>query len=98
MTIWVSRCRATTLSSLQRVQRVDAGRSAVTGDATIALRRLPTPSIQLTRTSPGRRNCGGVRAAPIPAGVPVKIRSPGSSGQTADRPAISSGTGKIKVL
>jgi hypothetical protein len=33
---------------------------------------------------PGWRNSGGCRAVPTPDGVPVKIRSPGSMGHTAE--------------
>ena len=41
---------------------------------------LPMPSIVETNSSPAVRNCGGVRAPPTPLRVPVKMRSPGSSG------------------
>ena len=40
---------------------------------------------------PGRRNTGGSRNAPTPAGVPVAIRSPGCSVKACDRCAISCG-------
>ena len=39
----------------------------------------PMPSIQLTSVSPGCRKRCGVRPTPTPAGVPVKMMSPGSS-------------------
>src|SRR2546429_381806 len=52
-------------------------------------------SIRLTTTSPGFKYLGGVRAIPTPDGVPVKIRSPGNRGHTADSCWISCGTGVI---
>ena len=39
----------------------------------------PTPSISIVISSPGFSQTGGSRNAPTPAGVPVMIRSPGSS-------------------
>ena len=39
----------------------------------------PTPSISIVISSPGCSQTGGFRNAPTPAGVPVMIRSPGSS-------------------
>jgi len=50
---------------------------------------LPDCSIQLFSSCPDCRKIGG---------VPVKIRSPGNRGQTADSRAIRSGTGKIMPL
>jgi len=41
--------------------------------------RLPRPSISIVISSPGCMNTFGSRKAPTPAGVPVAIRSPGSS-------------------
>lgn len=38
---------------------------------------LPIPSISLSRTSPGLRNSCGFLWTPTPAGVPVRITSPG---------------------
>ena len=49
------------------------------------VRIVPIPSIVETSSSPGARNRGGVRVPPTPAGVPVKMRSPGSNGVTDDR-------------
>src|SRR5207244_7015368 len=56
-------------------------------------RIAPIPEIRLTTTSPGDRYRGGLRAMPTPAGVPVKITSPGSSGQMPDNTDTRSGTG-----
>ena len=39
----------------------------------------PSPSISIRTTSPGSRKRGGSSAMPTPLGVPVRIRSPGSS-------------------
>ena len=39
----------------------------------------PTPSISIVISSPGFSQTGGSRNAPTPAGVPVMMRSPGSS-------------------
>ncbi len=64
---------------------------------TIGVRSVPTPSTQLRRTSPGFKNIGGLRAAPTPEGVPVKMRSPGSSGHTDDRCATSCGNREDQV-
>ena len=55
----------------------------------------PMPSARETRVSPGWRNRGGSSRLPTPSGVPVKIRSPGSSSQTDDRWATSRGIEKI---
>ena len=48
------------------------------------------PSMWLVSTAPGGMNRFGSRALPTPDGVPVKMMSPGSSGQTADSWEISS--------
>lgn len=40
---------------------------------------FPMPSISLTRTSPAFKNSGGFLLIPTPAGVPVRIKSPGYS-------------------
>lgn len=40
---------------------------------------FPMPSISLTRTSPAFKNSGGFLLMPTPAGVPVRIKSPGYS-------------------
>ena len=45
--------------------------------STTGLRSVPTPSIVISTTSPSTSQRGGVRAAPTPAGVPVRITSPG---------------------
>ena len=60
------------------------------------LRIVPIPSIQVSRSWPGRKNLGGCRVAPMPAGVPVKSTSPGSSGRTAESSAIKRGTLKMR--
>ena len=41
--------------------------------------KAPTPSISIVTSSPGRSQTCGSRNAPTPAGVPVAMRSPGSS-------------------
>ena len=53
--------------------------------STTGLRSTPTPSISTSTTSPGFKYSGGVRAFPIPDGVPVEIKSPGSSVMPFDR-------------
>ena len=45
----------------------------------------PSPSTSTSQTSPDCRKRGGLRAVPTPGGVPVKIRSPGSSTQHCDK-------------
>ena len=47
--------------------------------ATKVLTISPRPSMRVVTTCPSWRNTGGVRAAPTPSGVPVKMRSPGRS-------------------
>ena len=49
------------------------------------LRSVPRPSISTSTTSPFFNHTGGLRAMPTPGGVPVKIRSPGSSVKIRDR-------------
>src|SRR5580700_3355764 len=56
----------------------------------------PMTSAWVTSQSPGRSTTLGSRAHPIPAGVPVKIRSPASNGTTADSDSIRCGTVKIR--
>src|SRR5690606_15169372 len=51
-----------------------------------------------TSSSPGVSQRRGVRPRPTPAGVPVKMRSPGRSGSSADRAATRRGTEKIMSL
>ena len=53
------------------------------------------PSMELTSSSPAASQRGGIRLMPTPAGVPVKITSPGISVATADSLAIMLGTLKI---
>ena len=53
------------------------------GASTIVLRTDPTPSISTSTTSPGSTGLD-------PAGVPVRITSPGSSVMNRDRSATSS--------
>ena len=53
------------------------------------------PSISHLTRSPGSRNTGGSRKTPTPAGVPVAIRSPGSSVIWREMKAMSSPTPKI---
>jgi len=43
------------------------------------LRSTPMPSISISTTSPFFMKIGGLRAKPTPCGVPVGMRSPGSS-------------------
>ena len=52
--------------------------------AATGFERTPIPSTSTSTTSPGRSETRGSRAQPTPAGVPVRIRSPGSSVKTAD--------------
>ena len=47
--------------------------------ATILLTTEPMFWTQHSTVSPTARNCGGFMKAPTPGGVPVRIRSPGSS-------------------
>ena len=55
-------------------------------------------SISTSTTSPSRSQRGGRAAAPTPAGVPVRITSPGSSVMRREAKAITSATGKIISL
>lgn len=50
---------------------------AMSDTAFIGVTSLPIPSISISTTSPGLRNCGGFRPAPTPSGVPLEITSPG---------------------
>ena len=65
--------------------------------ATTGFRSSPTPSISTSTSSPGFKNTGGLPTTPTPGGVPVKIKSPGSSVTTCDRYAISCGISKIEL-
>src|SRR3954451_18150016 len=60
------------------------------------LTSVPTPSTHTFTTSPGCRN--SLRAKPTPAGVPVRIRSPGCNVTRVDRCAICSASVKIILL
>src|SRR5436190_17150960 len=62
----------------------------------ILLVSVPIFSIQIRTTSPALRN--SPRAAPTPAGVPVRIRSPGCSVMPLDNWAICSARLKIMCL
>ena len=55
-------------------QLTDLGHLATTGFVS-----EPMPSISIVTSSPGCRSRCGSRNTPTPAGVPVRIRSPGSS-------------------
>src|SRR3954447_2249722 len=61
-----------------------------------ALIKVPTPSTHTFTTSPGCRN--SLRARPTPAGVPVRIRSPGCNVTRVERCAICSASVKIILL
>src|SRR3569623_961246 len=63
--------------------------------AVMRLRSRPIFSTSHSTTSPGRRNSGGVRANPTPAGVPVAMMSPGSSIMPRDSTAMVSAIEKI---
>ncbi len=52
------------------------------------------PATAQVMTSPSRRNTGGSRATPTPAGVPVRITVPGSSVRSDERNSTSAGTAK----
>ena len=54
-------------------------RTAYGSSSSIGLRKIPMPSISISKTSPARIHAGGLRAWPTPDGVPVTTRSPGSS-------------------
>ena len=75
----VRRVRPVARTDRQRRPRRNRGAC----DQTQAFVSVPSPSIVVRTTSPGRRNfpCG----RPTPAGVPVKIRSPGYKVRTEDR-------------
>ena len=55
------------------------------------------PSIHDSTTWPARKNFGGLRAAPTPAGVPVKITSPGRSESTLEQPSPRS-SGSVELV
>src|SRR2546423_258176 len=62
--------------------------------ATRRLRSSPTFSTVLTSVVPAGRKRGGPRGIPPPGGGPVKIRSPGSNGPTAEGRGTRSGPGE----
>src|SRR4051794_10551941 len=55
----------------------------------------PSPSISIVISSPSCSHTGGLRNAPTPAGVPVMIRSPGSSVIACEMNETTSATPKI---
>jgi hypothetical protein len=63
--------------------------------ATHGFFNVPMPSISTSATSPALSRIGGLRAIPTPGGVPVKIRSPGSSVMHCDRNHSRCGTPKM---
>src|SRR5512145_2569876 len=56
-----------------QLRKLQAGASSATG-----LESTPTPSTSTSTTSPGTSHLGGLKRAPAPLGVPVRIRSPAS--------------------
>src|SRR5205085_149503 len=75
-----------------------AAPSAVAVDgqaATTGFEIRPRPSISIAISSPGCSHTGGSRNAPTPAGVPVMIRSPGSSVIACETNDTTSATPKI---
>src|SRR3954451_6086337 len=64
--------------------------------ATTGLDTTPIPSTSTSTTSPSFIDSFGSRAQPTPGGVPVRIRSPGSSVKTRDTYATRNGTSKIR--
>ena len=64
-----------------------AGARYPSGSATIVLRSSLMPSITTRTTSPtfSSPSGNGWRTAPIPAGVPVAMTSPGSSVKASER-------------
>ena len=63
-----------------------------------SFRSTPTPSTSTSTTSPGFIESFGSRKTPTPSGVPVRIRSPGSSVSARETYAISVGIEKIRLL
>src|SRR6185312_11622819 len=63
--------------------------------ATTAFRSSPNPSISTSHTSPGRMKTGGLRTAPMPAGVPITRTSPCSNVMNSDSSATVVATSKI---
>ena len=61
------------------------------------LERVPIPSITQSTLSPGFKYLGGLNPAPTPAGVPVKIISPGYSVIPEDRSLMMYGISNIKL-
>src|SRR6202040_1249447 len=77
------------LVQVRRVEKAEAGRQVLVrrrrarvrlrAHQAMVLRSAPTPVTSTVTTSPDLRNSGGVRRAPTPDGVPVRITSPGRS-------------------
>ena len=59
---------------------------------TTGFRKVPSPPIEISTTSPSWSQRGGVRAAPTPEGVPVRITSPASSVSPCEIQLMSAGT------
>ena len=70
---------------LGKVCRRQREKSPYWPSATTGLRSTPNFSIETSTVSPGCKKTGGWRAIPTPGGVPVKIKSPGSSVHTCER-------------
>ncbi len=64
---------------------------------TTGFRNTPIRSISTSTTSPACKNTGGLRAAPTPGGVPVKITSPGASVHTSETYDTSSSDGEDEL-
>ncbi len=58
----------------------------------------PSPSISTRTRSPGTSQRGGFMATATPAGVPVEIRSPGSSVKAVERCSTSAAQSKISCF
>src|SRR5208283_4530196 len=68
------------------------------GSDTTGFRSSPMAGMSTRTSSPGRNQRGGFLAAPTPDGVPVETMSPGSSVNTLDKYATSSGILKIRCF
>ena len=78
----------TTTFGINRKNYRDYPRIAGTGVETTGFTRLPIPSIDVSITSPAK-------IWDVPAGVPVKMTSPGSSVMIEETYAMIDETGKI---
>ena len=58
---------------------VSSSRSSIAARQATGFSSTPMPVTSIRTTSPGFRYFGGLKPIPTPAGVPVAIRSPGSS-------------------